>query len=256
MGAWQIQNVIVQRCIYPRSAHDHQCWRLAGNLIYGAVWLQNWPSFQHSSQVSPWSLLVQSPLIHQSLGTSKHCKYILDLAFNNVKPKDWYFVLDEVQFRTGLGLGLAQLDVKLTQLWHSHMAHVIFWTFVYGTDFRMGLGLGGLDLGLELENLFGDSLHKTGSTNLKASLVSFYSWLGNISAKSTCKHVNCGLWTLKTNTKETFDVIIKVSKYDSVNMKCLYVCLFLLNKRPDHWLSLFVSRWKATFSIYKRVDLP
>ena len=24
-------------------------------------------------------------------------------AFNNVKPKDWYFVLDQVQFRTGLG---------------------------------------------------------------------------------------------------------------------------------------------------------
>ena len=28
---------------------------------------------------------------------------ILDLAFNNVKLKDWYFVLDLVQFRTGLG---------------------------------------------------------------------------------------------------------------------------------------------------------
>ena len=27
----------------------------------------------------------------------------LDLAFNNVKPKDWYFVLDEVRFRTELG---------------------------------------------------------------------------------------------------------------------------------------------------------
>ena len=27
----------------------------------------------------------------------------LDLAFNYVKPKDWYFVLDLVQFRTGLG---------------------------------------------------------------------------------------------------------------------------------------------------------
>ena len=27
----------------------------------------------------------------------------LDLAFNNVKPKDWYFVLDLVRFRTGLG---------------------------------------------------------------------------------------------------------------------------------------------------------
>ena len=27
----------------------------------------------------------------------------LDLAFNNVKPKDWYFVLDLVLFRTGLG---------------------------------------------------------------------------------------------------------------------------------------------------------
>ena len=27
----------------------------------------------------------------------------LDLAFNNVKPKDWYFVLDKVQFRTDLG---------------------------------------------------------------------------------------------------------------------------------------------------------
>ena len=26
-----------------------------------------------------------------------------DLAFNNVKPKDWYFVLDLVRFRTGLG---------------------------------------------------------------------------------------------------------------------------------------------------------
>ena len=26
----------------------------------------------------------------------------LDLAFNNVKPKDWYFVLDLVRFRTGL----------------------------------------------------------------------------------------------------------------------------------------------------------
>ena len=25
-------------------------------------------------------------------------KQILDLAFNNVKPKDWYFVLDRVQF--------------------------------------------------------------------------------------------------------------------------------------------------------------
>ena len=32
-------------------------------------------------------------------------KYILklDLAFNNVKPKDWYFVLDLVRFRTGIG---------------------------------------------------------------------------------------------------------------------------------------------------------
>ena len=39
----------------------------------------------------------------------------LDLAINNVNPKDWYFVLDEVQFRTGLGLRLAQLDAKLTQ---------------------------------------------------------------------------------------------------------------------------------------------
>ena len=29
------------------------------------------------------------------------CK--LDLAFNNVKPKDWYFVLDYVRFRTELG---------------------------------------------------------------------------------------------------------------------------------------------------------
>ena len=27
----------------------------------------------------------------------------LDLAFNNVKPKDWYFVFDLVRFRTGLG---------------------------------------------------------------------------------------------------------------------------------------------------------
>ena len=27
----------------------------------------------------------------------------LDLAFNNVKPMDWYFVLDKVRFRTGLG---------------------------------------------------------------------------------------------------------------------------------------------------------
>ena len=27
----------------------------------------------------------------------------LDLTFNNVKPKDWYFVLDLVQFRTILG---------------------------------------------------------------------------------------------------------------------------------------------------------
>ena len=27
----------------------------------------------------------------------------LDLAFNNVKPKDWYFVLDLVQFRIELG---------------------------------------------------------------------------------------------------------------------------------------------------------
>ena len=235
MGAWQIQNVIVQRCIYPRSAHDHQCWRLAGNLIYGAVWLQNWPSFQHSSQVSPWSLLVQSPLIHQSLGTSKHCKYILDLAFNNVKPKDWYFVLDEVQFRTGLGLGLAQLDVKLTQFVAQPYGPCDFsvipspnWTFVFGTDFQMGLGLGRLDLALELENLLGDSLHKTGSTNLKASLVSFYSWLGNISAKSTCKHVNCGLWTLKTNTKETFDVIIKVNMIQSTWNAC--ICMSVSSK--------------------------
>ena len=29
-------------------------------------------------------------------------KYKLDLAFNNVKPKDWYFVLDQVRIRTGL----------------------------------------------------------------------------------------------------------------------------------------------------------
>ena len=27
----------------------------------------------------------------------------LDLAFNNVKPKDWYFVLDYVRFSTELG---------------------------------------------------------------------------------------------------------------------------------------------------------
>ena len=31
------------------------------------------------------------------------CKKLLDLAFNNVKPKDWYFVLDLVRFRTELG---------------------------------------------------------------------------------------------------------------------------------------------------------
>ena len=28
---------------------------------------------------------------------------LLDFALNNVKPKDWYFVLDWVQFRTELG---------------------------------------------------------------------------------------------------------------------------------------------------------
>ena len=28
----------------------------------------------------------------------------LDLAYNTVKPKDWYFVLDWVRFRTELGL--------------------------------------------------------------------------------------------------------------------------------------------------------
>ena len=27
----------------------------------------------------------------------------LDLAFNNVKPKDWYFILDKVHFMTELG---------------------------------------------------------------------------------------------------------------------------------------------------------
>ena len=30
-------------------------------------------------------------------------QYELDLAFNNVKPKDWYFALDKVRFRTELG---------------------------------------------------------------------------------------------------------------------------------------------------------
>ena len=29
--------------------------------------------------------------------------YGVTMVFNNVKPKDWYFVLDLVQFRTGLG---------------------------------------------------------------------------------------------------------------------------------------------------------
>ena len=28
---------------------------------------------------------------------------ILDLAFTNVKPKDWYFVLDKVRYKTELG---------------------------------------------------------------------------------------------------------------------------------------------------------
>ena len=37
-------------------------------------------------------------------------KYKLDLAFNNLKPKDWYFVLDYVRFRTELGC------VRLTNL--------------------------------------------------------------------------------------------------------------------------------------------
>ena len=32
-----------------------------------------------------------------------HCKLRLDLAFNNVKPKDGYFGIDKVQFRTRLG---------------------------------------------------------------------------------------------------------------------------------------------------------
>ena len=30
-------------------------------------------------------------------------KLKLDLAFNNIKPKDWYFVLHWVRFRTGFG---------------------------------------------------------------------------------------------------------------------------------------------------------
>ena len=63
-------------------------------------------------------------------------QYELDLAFNNVKPKDWYFALDKVRFRTELGwvvwvtrvilvsaqvllvltLGLWTLDLGLTTL--------------------------------------------------------------------------------------------------------------------------------------------
>ena len=38
------------------------------------------------------------------------------LKFNNVKLKDWYFVFDEVQFRTGLGC------VKLN---HIGLPHVL-----------------------------------------------------------------------------------------------------------------------------------
>ena len=35
----------------------------------------------------------------------------LDLRVNNVKSKDWYFVLDQVQLRTGLGcVRLIMLD--------------------------------------------------------------------------------------------------------------------------------------------------
>ena len=41
----------------------------------------------------------------------------LDLAFNHVKPKDWYFVLDLVQLRTGLGC------VKLTNLYWTPLQH-------------------------------------------------------------------------------------------------------------------------------------
>ena len=36
------------------------------------------------------------------VSTSFDLKEKLDLAFNNVKPKDWYFVFDLVQLRTGL----------------------------------------------------------------------------------------------------------------------------------------------------------
>ena len=37
----------------------------------------------------------------------------LDLAFNNVKPMDWYFVLDLVRFRTGLGYARKTNHVEL-----------------------------------------------------------------------------------------------------------------------------------------------
>ena len=37
---------------------------------------------------------------YYNLGVENSLK--LDLAFNNVKPKDWYFVLDSIQFRTEL----------------------------------------------------------------------------------------------------------------------------------------------------------
>ena len=38
-------------------------------------------------------------------------RLITRLALNNVKPKDWYFVVDLVRFRTGLGLTNQHLNL-------------------------------------------------------------------------------------------------------------------------------------------------
>ena len=51
-----------------------------------------------------------------STSTRLDNKTKLDLAFNNVKPKDWFFFLDLVQFRTGCVILINQSGLLMSGL--------------------------------------------------------------------------------------------------------------------------------------------
>ena len=58
-----------------------------------------------------------------AISKTKEIKNELDLAFNNVKPNDWYFVIDLVQFRTGLGYERCVVDNLLLD--HVELPYVL-----------------------------------------------------------------------------------------------------------------------------------